>query len=153
MPLLCFINSYNGSSPNSTSPSPWFSPLPFHSKYFLVINGSHYSSWGYVQSIFFVLLRLQQSTLSSKLSLVILSIYLIISTFLRHLFVNTYILFRQEILAFHVSHPYNRTNFTFELKILSFILSDISLVLQILLEDKNAAFPILYFFLFPHPCL
>ena len=66
----------------------------------------------------------------SSSSLEILSIHLILSTSLRHLLMNTCILFRQEVLAFHVSHPNNRTDFTVELKVLSFTLSEISLVLK-----------------------
>ena len=47
--------------------------------------------------------------------------------------------------AFQVSHPYNRTDLTLELNGLSLVLSEISLVFQILHSEVNAAcaFPIL----------
>ena len=80
-------------------------------------------------------------------SFVILSCHLILRMFLRHLFEKVCILCIDALVVRQVSDAYSRTDLTLELKILSFVLFDISDDVHIGRKVLNtaAAFPILAF--------
>ena len=79
-------------------------------------------------------------------SLVILSVHLIPSSLRKHILMKTWVRFVHVLEAFHVSHP-------LQLKIINFVLREMSFVLQILFNDMKTvwAFPMLDFTSAPVP--
>jgi hypothetical protein len=83
--------------------------------------------------------------LSQRSSFRTLSSHLILRMVLRHLLTKVWTFFNVPAVAFQVSHPYSRTDFTFELKSLNFVFLEILVALHTFPSWVNAAlaFPIL----------